>query len=193
MADALSVARYFLWLAASEPEEELVTHMRLQKLLYYAQGWCLASRGEPLFEGTIEAWQHGPVVREVYPEFADYRGGPIPPSEASEQSELSEQDRIVIEWVWRQYGRYSATELRRKTHSEPPWRVARGPLPEGEASRETIAAGLMQSHFLEEYRARLRSRGLDPEQFLEAKREARTGHTVPLQDLVKEWADGVAH
>jgi uncharacterized phage-associated protein len=193
MADALSVARYFLWLAASEPEEELVTHMRLQKLLYYAQGWCLASRGEPLFEGTIEAWQHGPVVREVYPKFADYRGGPIPPSEACEAKELSGGDRRLLEWLWGNYGRFSAAELRRRTHAEPPWKTARGMLPEDEPSREPIATESMRAHFLEEYRTRIKREGLDPEQFLAALDDAREGRTVPLKDLMKELELGVAH
>ncbi len=82
MAHAEHVARYFLWLAANEPEEEPVTHMRLQKLLYYAQGWALASRGEGLFAGEIQAWRHGPVTPGVYATFKKYGGGTIGADEA---------------------------------------------------------------------------------------------------------------
>ena len=41
---------------------EGITHLKLQKLLYYAQGVCLAITGNTLFNEEIQAWQHGPVV-----------------------------------------------------------------------------------------------------------------------------------
>jgi uncharacterized phage-associated protein len=40
--------------------------MKLQKLLYYCQGWHLAWDGEPLFGEEFEAWLSGPVCRELY-------------------------------------------------------------------------------------------------------------------------------
>ncbi|MDR1165980.1 MAG: DUF4065 domain-containing protein [Deltaproteobacteria bacterium] len=40
--------------------------MKLQKLLYFAQGWHLAYFDFPLFEDPIEAWKYGPVVSSVY-------------------------------------------------------------------------------------------------------------------------------
>jgi uncharacterized phage-associated protein len=61
-ANALHVARYLVKLAAGESEPEHLTHMRLQKLLYYVQGWSLAATGERFFDGEIQAWTHGPVA-----------------------------------------------------------------------------------------------------------------------------------
>ena len=54
------------------------THMKLQKLLYYMQGYHVAALGQPLFSEAIEAWEHGPVVREVWYEFKKYAADDIP-------------------------------------------------------------------------------------------------------------------
>lgn len=45
---------------------EGITHLKLQKLLYYAQGISLGMFDKPIFSENIEAWPHGPVVKEVY-------------------------------------------------------------------------------------------------------------------------------
>lgn len=43
MAEALDVARFFLVLAdASREDGEALTHLKMQKLLYYSQGFHLA-------------------------------------------------------------------------------------------------------------------------------------------------------
>jgi uncharacterized phage-associated protein len=100
-ANAEVVARYFLHIASMVEEATPLTHLQLQKLLYYAQGWCLAMHDRPLFDGAIQAWRHGPVVREVFPKFADYAGGPISWSESRDDATITKEDREVIEFVWR--------------------------------------------------------------------------------------------
>src|SRR5438552_2691079 len=70
MASYLDVARYFVQLAGEGEDGDPLTPMRLHKLLYYAQGWALAVLGKPLFTGRFEAWVHGPVLRDLYPQFA---------------------------------------------------------------------------------------------------------------------------
>ena len=54
---------------------DLMTNLRLQKLLYFAQGWHLARFGRPLFDASIEAWPYGPVVPEVYRAYKEYGAG----------------------------------------------------------------------------------------------------------------------
>ncbi len=187
MASAEAVARYFLWLAASESEDEPVTHMRLQKLMYFAQGWALGTRGARLFDSAIEAWVHGPVVRDVYPKFADYRGSVIPSSEAAESPELTPADKQLVRWVWDAYGKYAAWRLREMSHREPPWRAARAGLPEDAASRAIIEEGLLREHFgsLREARARL---GLRPEPAASVGEPA-----IPLEELAAEVDRDMAH
>ena len=61
---------------AREDGEEL-RPLKLQKLLYYAAGYFGAAYGEPLLDSTIEAWDYGPVVPEIYREFRDCGSAPI--------------------------------------------------------------------------------------------------------------------
>jgi uncharacterized phage-associated protein len=64
MITALDAARYLLTLDVRE-EGDATSNLKLQKLLYYAQGLHLALYNEPLSKGRIEAWKHGPVVPSV--------------------------------------------------------------------------------------------------------------------------------
>ena len=51
---------------AAEGNQELMSNLKLQKMLYYEQGFHLAAFDTPLFDENIEAWMFGPVVPEVY-------------------------------------------------------------------------------------------------------------------------------
>ncbi len=65
--DVSDIANYFIWrVNAHEEFGENITNLQLQKLLYYAQGFNVAWYGRPLFLQPIEAWVHGPVVRDLY-------------------------------------------------------------------------------------------------------------------------------
>lgn len=46
-----------------------VTNMALNKLVYFAYEKVLLEKGEILTNAKIEAWEHGPVFREVYQDF----------------------------------------------------------------------------------------------------------------------------
>ena len=116
------VAAYFLELNAANEDNDL-TQLKLQKLLYYAQGLCLAISGKPLFGEKIHAWQHGPVCTDVYRDFPNgsavlslYENN----NELTE--ELSENDKSLISFTNMVYGRYGALKLRNMTHNESPWK-----------------------------------------------------------------------
>jgi uncharacterized phage-associated protein len=144
---ALDVARCFIHTAASAQDEaEYLSPMRLQKLLYYAQGWHLALRGEPLFGDTIEAWQHGPVVRAVFKEFQEYGGRSID-VEKVPQHGLAPDASAFVANVWESYKHLSALALSAMTHSEPPWCQARAGLSLNSASDRPIAVDAMREYF----------------------------------------------
>ena len=109
-----------------------ITHMKLQKLCYYAYGWWLAlCPNEPvLMQSKPQVWKLGPVFRPIYSAFASHRNqkileakklNPFAPPEDIDMSDANESQ--VIEWVWGRYGRFSAVQLSEMTH-EPgtPWR-----------------------------------------------------------------------
>ena len=57
---ANDIARYILTLSTPEVGD-IISNLKLQKLLYYVQGFHLAIENEPLFMEDIQAWQYGPV------------------------------------------------------------------------------------------------------------------------------------
>src|SRR5579884_184206 len=130
-APAMAVAKYLVYLASCEDEPDFLSHLRLQKLLYYVQGWSLALRNKPMFNDRIEAWAHGPVVRNVYAALADYGAKPILLDTIGMPEGLTEEEMTFIQSVWESYKRYSAISLREMTHKEEPWldtRKGLGPL-----------------------------------------------------------------
>lgn len=118
---ASDVAKYFLSLI-DEDEGDFISNLKLQKLLYYAQGFHLAMFDEPLFDDSIEAWAHGPVVGKVYNEYIIQGANPIPrPSELNLET-LDERVRDFLHEVYSVFGQYDAWKLRKMTHDEPPWK-----------------------------------------------------------------------
>lgn len=116
------VASYFIWRANQDEEfGDNITNLKLQKLVYYAQGFHLALFDEPLFEEPIEAWAHGPVVPELYQIYRDHKANPIPTPEEFDPEVIEEAVRSLLEDVFGVYGQYSAWGLRNLTHQESPW------------------------------------------------------------------------
>ena len=114
------VSEYILSL--SEPEVgDIISNLKLQKLLYYCQGFHLAIYKKPLFEDRIEHWTYGPVVPNVYHEFKKYGDAHIPIPKGSDFSVLSKDQKELIDDVYDDYGQFSAWKLRDMTHQEPPW------------------------------------------------------------------------
>lgn len=141
MFSALDIAIWFLLKNNAEVREheatndnyevyEGITHLKLQKLLYYAQGICLGMYDKPLFSEKIEAWQHGPVVREVYNEYCsngrnniniemDYQKEKIL-RKIENDKEVSE----VLNLTYDNFAIYTAWQLRQMTHEDnTPWDI----------------------------------------------------------------------
>ena len=58
-------------------EGNLITQMKLQKILYFAQGLHLATYGTPLIQENFQAWKFGPVIPEIYQIYKFYGSEPI--------------------------------------------------------------------------------------------------------------------
>lgn len=54
-----------------------VSPMKLQKILYLANGIAWKRLGDKLINERFEAWNYGPVVSSVYNSFKTYRGNDI--------------------------------------------------------------------------------------------------------------------
>lgn len=121
MLSAKNVAEYFLYKASLEEEAELITPLKLQKLLYYAQGFFLAIYSKPLFHERVEKWKHGPVVPEVYHLYKENGGNAIPSPLKIDLTIFDDKTIELLDEVYRVYGQFSAFALKNLTHQEPPW------------------------------------------------------------------------
>jgi uncharacterized phage-associated protein len=122
--NAMQIAREFAALARQD-EDTNFTAMKLQKLLYYAQAWCLHERGLPLFDERIKAWENGPVLPEVFQRFKHlYRVDPNGP-ELGPPSDLSDDDRELVFGVWQLFKRFTGDDLSDLTHEYAAWNRAR--------------------------------------------------------------------
>ena len=105
---------------ADEPNGgERLTNLKLQKLLYYQQGYHLAAFGTPLFEEDVEAWMYGPVVPMVYDAYSQYGSAVLP--EVGDTITLSEDEELLFNQVYDAYREFSAIGLMNLTHTEAPW------------------------------------------------------------------------
>ncbi len=130
-----AVAEYILWFAGESGS--LITNLKLQKLVYYAQAWHLALHNEPLFNDPIEAWVHGPVVRRLYADYAAYSYGDLPVPD--KKPFLDPEVESFLNELLDVFLPFDAYALQRMAHSEDPWIEARGDLSSHEPSRNHIS------------------------------------------------------
>tara|TARA_B110000003_G_C16449583_1_gene457381 strand:+ start:200 stop:637 length:438 start_codon:yes stop_codon:yes gene_type:complete len=116
---AKDVAEYIIWLD-SQDDSDGISPLKIQKLVYYAQGFFLAVFDKPLFTDNIEAWRHGPVVPTLWQEYKDCGKNPIP-LHSDYKPGLSSEETDLIDEVFNIFGLYSAWGLRNMTHEEQPW------------------------------------------------------------------------
>jgi uncharacterized phage-associated protein len=121
MPTVREVADYFLTLIDADAGDSL-TNLKLQKLVYYAQGLHLAFYDRPLFGEQMEAWKHGPVVPDLYHALKGCGSDAVAPPVVV--PDLSDDERELIGEVWTVFGQFSAWKLAELTHSEPPWKEA---------------------------------------------------------------------
>lgn len=116
------VANYFLDKLDIETED-CISNLKLQKLVYYAQGFVLALTHKKLFNDKIEAWLHGPVVRVLYDEYKANGATAIVKTENLEYTNLQKYPELmeILDEVYQVYGQFSAWKLRNMTHDERPW------------------------------------------------------------------------
>jgi len=156
---ATAVANEFLKHAKDSGEP--LTPMHVQKLIFFAYGWYIAFKDEPLIGERVEAWEYGPLVPTLYHEFKRYGSGPITDfakepnwekldftsyipwiDEASCPEDQKAYAKALIARIWQVYGSFTALQLSRMTH-EPgtPWSQAK------EQGKRTIPDDLIREYF----------------------------------------------
>lgn len=126
---------------------EDITPLALQKALYYIQGFYYAFYKEFLFTEECEAWVHGPVYRDIYFRYRDYRFDPIEGNDEFDDTVFSSSEKAILDSVIKNVCCYSGKVLEKFTHSETPWLSTRGELPEAVASDRTIPKKQIGDYF----------------------------------------------
>ena len=124
-----------------------ITPLALQKALYYIQGFFYAFYQVFPFEEDCEAWVHGPVYRDIYMKYRDYRFDPIEQPPSFDASLLSSEEKAVFDSVIRYICCYSGKVLEQFTHNEKPWLAARGSLPVTAPSKRIIEKNSIGEYF----------------------------------------------
>ena len=114
---------------------------RLQKLLYYIQGVSATFRPEPIFLDPCEAWENGPVYREVFHKFRNNAIDDIL------GDLLTDDEKESINCVLECFGRYDGDTLVLFTHNETPWLKARSNLPADAPSNNIIPLESIVEYF----------------------------------------------
>jgi len=125
-----------------------VSHKKLQKLCYYAQGWNLGLLGTELFNEEIQAWIHGPVCPTLYNKYRGYGYEEIPKEESNNTDENFKRS---IGQIYRIYEDLDGDDLEAKTHNEFPWKNARHGLQSWESCNREITKLSMKLYFKEEF------------------------------------------
>jgi uncharacterized phage-associated protein len=121
-------------LALDFAEEEgcSLSNMQINKLVYFLHVDLLALTGQPLVSAKIEAWEHGPVFRELYSQFKVHGDAPISgrATALSPQTGMPEVVRVqlqpevvdLLRPLVRKYSALSASAMRAASHVKGgPW------------------------------------------------------------------------
>lgn len=106
-----------------------VTQLKLQKMVYFANGYHLAKHKNPLIVEAVQAWKYGPVIPELYQVLKAYGNSPITDPVFldfigidKEYSKIDQITRETIAYAWEATKSVSAENLVRWTHKiDSPW------------------------------------------------------------------------
>jgi uncharacterized phage-associated protein len=114
-------------------QNEKISPMKIQKLVYLAHGYSLAIRNAPLIDELFEAWRFGPVLPSLYHAIKNYGGNTITAYIKGDEHNILTPQNIepitddftvaeIIRFVWGNYGRMDPLELSDWTHEKDgPW------------------------------------------------------------------------
>ncbi|WCT67141.1 type II toxin-antitoxin system antitoxin SocA domain-containing protein [Bacillus cereus] len=110
------VANYLLY------KNDDITPLALQKLLYYAQGFCKVFTGTYLFEDDCEVGSHGPVYRVIFNKYKVYQYDNLEVNYDS-TNQLTQIEKEILDCVINTLGCYSGKSLEKMILFDLPWEV----------------------------------------------------------------------
>ena len=136
------------WFLSQSEEDNYITHLALQKLLYFSQGWSYVFNNSSLFSDDCEAWVHGAVYRIIFDEFKKFKYHPLP--QMNTQITLIPEEITLLEFVKKYYFNvYTAKTLEKICHLEKPFILARENVSPEKNSENKIQKEHIQTYYLE--------------------------------------------
>lgn len=130
-----------------------ISPLTLEKLLYYVEALYMVFYDKRLFKEDCQAWVHGPVYKNVYNLFKDYKYYAINDNELLfikyYDKKLNDKIKYVLDLVLDTFGNYSGRVLENISHIERPWINARKDLICLEPSSEVINIKDIKDYFKE--------------------------------------------
>jgi len=139
------VADYFLKIVDRD-SGSTITPLKLQKILYYSQGYYLAMYDKELFSADFRAWAHGPANEDIYGKYKDEKYEAIP-EPSDEIKTLDDHVMKFLNDIWHTFGMYDGKFLEEQTHKEKPWIMARKGYEPGEKCHNIITKESMKDYF----------------------------------------------
>jgi uncharacterized phage-associated protein len=133
-----------------------MSHLKLQKLLYYVQAYHLAYFDAPIIDDDFEAWVHGPVSRKIYDILKDKSVLHTEISYIQTKGEETPDKRIsfltseqieLIDDIISDYGALTGLQLENISHSELPWIEARRGTAPADRCDNIISKEAMTSYY----------------------------------------------
>lgn len=142
-----SVANFFLKIVDRDAGST-ITPLKLQKILYYAQGYYLAMNKKELFKEDFQAWAHGPANPGIYEKYKLYGPNAINEPLENEILVFEKKIEIFLADIWNTFGIFDGKYLEELTHKETPWMEARKGYEPGEMCTKIITKKSMMDFFL---------------------------------------------
>ncbi|WP_053983440.1 Panacea domain-containing protein [Niameybacter massiliensis] len=137
---ALDIAKYVINYCIDIQDVNLISNLKLQKIMYYIQAAFLVETGDLAFNEKISAWRYGPVVEMVYHEFKRYVNSGIDERIDTElvlknenaryvykrqkynpNEKFIDEHKEIINKVIHGQNKFTAFQLVARTHEEYPW------------------------------------------------------------------------
>ena len=133
----------------SKDYHEFITHMKLQKILYFSLGNYLARFNDFMPDHNFQAWPYGPVLPSLYNELKRHRDTHITELIMFDGTAYIYENGDIFETIYKTIKKlrcYTAWELSEMTHAKDgPWfRTV-----EMKGYKKDIDFDLIKSYFLE--------------------------------------------
>lgn len=140
----IDIANYIVW--RHRDEDHFLTHLKLQKIMYYVVAKYLKDKDKLLFEDPIYKWQYGPVIKPVYHQFklfgkskikepvsylssdsnysgkGDFTINFVDPEEICATLDSDNEFKNVVLHVLKEFQYSTAFDLVERTHEESAWK-----------------------------------------------------------------------